>query len=414
MRFFYTLFIYFYASALYVCSLFNVKARLWCKGRKNLFAILKADCAGKNNVYWFHCASLGEFEQGKPLIRKLKDNLPGITVLVTFFSPSGFEVKKNDPIADVISYLPIDTPCNVRKFLEIVNPKAAIFVKYEYWYNFIDKLAESKIPFYYIAAIYRPSQHFFKKYGKWFANQLKKASFFFVQNEESKSLLHSIGIDNVEITGDTRFDRVHAVASSSCQLNFVCDFKKNKKLIVAGSTWKHDEKLLVPLLESFKSNYKLIIAPHLVDKEHISNILNYFSGYKTVCYSACNNLDLAEYQVLIIDSIGLLSKIYKYADISYIGGGFETGLHNILEPAVFGVPLFFGPHYKKFNEAVELVRLGGAFSIHNSAEMNHLALKLDSDTEYYNNVCTICKKFVQNNIGASDKIFNILKSVNYE
>ena len=414
MRFFYTLFIYLYAFALYVSSLFNAKARLWCQGRKNLFAVLKAECADKDNVYWFHCASLGEFEQGKPLILKMKENLPGITVLVTFFSPSGFEVKKNDPVADIISYIPLDTLSNARKFLEIANPKAAIFVKYEYWYNFIAELSEFKIPFYYISAIYRPSQHFFKKYGQWFVNQLKKTSFFFVQNEESKLLLHSVGIDNVEITGDTRFDRVHAVASSLYQLDFVCDFKKNKKLIVAGSTWEPDEKLLNQLLEAFKRDYKLIIAPHLIDKEHISNILNCFSGYKTVCYSDREYLDLSEYQILIMDTIGLLSKIYKYADISYIGGGFKTGLHNILEPAVFGIPLFFGPHYKKFNEAVELVRLGGAFSINNSAEMNQLLLRLDNDTEYYTNVCNICEKFVQNNLGASDKIFNILKSVNYE
>lgn len=414
MRFFYTLFIFLYAFALYIASAFNNKARLWCLGRKNLFEILNAKCSGKEFIYWIHCASLGEFEQGKPLIQKLKENIPGITVLVTFFSPSGFEVKKNDPIADIISYIPIDTPHNARKFLQIVNPKAVVFVKYEYWYNFMDLLFESNIPFYYISAIYRPSQHFFKKYGKWFATQLKKASFLFVQNEESKSLLKSIGINNVEITGDTRFDRVYEIASKPYQLDFVCDFKNNIKLIVAGSTWEPDEKLLVTLLDSLKSNFKLIIAPHLIDKEHVKNILNCFSAYKTLCYSDYDKQDLSHFQVLIIDTIGLLSKVYKYADFSYIGGGFETGLHNILEPAVFGVPLFFGPHYKKFNEAIELVRLGGAFSIHNSSEMNHLVVMLNSDIKYYNDVSAICKKFVQNNLGSSDKIFNLLNSVNYE
>ncbi len=414
MRFFYTLVIYLYKFGLWIASPFNSKARLWCEGRKNVFTFLKNNCSEKKLIYWVHCASLGEFEQGKPLILKLKEKIPGITILVTFFSPSGFEVKKNDPVADIISYLPIDTPHNAKRFIEIVNPKVVIFVKYEYWYNYMDTLYNLKIPFYYISAIFRPSQHFFKTYGKWFADQLKKASFFFVQNEESKSLLNSIGIDKVEITGDTRFDRVFAIASKSYQLDFVLDFKSNKKLIVAGSTWEPDEYLLLQLLDAHNCNFKLIIAPHLIDQNHIDNIVNNFSSYKVLRFSECDRQDLSKYQVLIIDSIGLLSKIYKYADYSYIGGGFETGLHNILEPAVFGTPLFFGPHYKKFYEATELVRLGVAFPVHNFSEMNSSLTKLDSDFEYYNNVSAICKQFVYSNLGSSDKIFNLLNSVIYE
>ena len=267
----------------------------------------------------------------------------------------------------------------------------------------------SMVPFYYISAIFRPSQYFFKPYGKWFARQLKNCTYFFVQNEVSKDLLHSIGIDQVEITGDTRFDRVYDISQQQYELDFVQDFcKEDTKLIVAGSTWGPDEQLLKQLLEKLPANYKLVLAPHVTDAKHIGQIKELFQEFPTVCYTEKESKDLSTYRVLVIDTIGILSKIYKYSYISYIGGAFETGLHNILEAAVFGVPLFFGPKYQKFNEAVQLVALQGAFSITSYEEMLQKCQLYASSPEEYSKVCQICKEFVESNLGSCEKIMRKL------
>lgn len=407
MRLLYTLFIHLYSGAIAIAALFNEKARLLFKGRKAIFSQLAEKCAGKN-VIWLHAASLGEYEQGKPLIQKLKQRYPNATFLVTFFSPSGYEVKKNDPDIDVVCYLPADTPRKVRRFLNAVQPKVAFFVKYEYWYNFIKGLKDREIPFYYLSAIFRPSQYFFKSYGRWFARQLHTCTHFFVQNEQSSQLLQSIGIENVTITGDTRFDRVYAISQQNESLDFMEDFKGNAKLLVVGSSWQPDETVVHQILADIKNEYKIVFAPHVINKEHINGIKSLFSGEKIICFSERENQNLAEYNLLIIDTIGLLSRIYRYADVAMVGGGFETGLHNTLEAAVYGIPVFFGPHYAKFNEAIELVRREGGFSVQNADEMRQIMSRFHSDPAFYQHTCQVCFDFVKENLGACDKILDVV------
>ena len=410
MRFLYSIFIQCFSLIIRVASLLSKKAQLWCAGRKNIFSMLEEKCADKKNIIWFHCASLGEFEQGKPLMEKIKQSEENITLLVTFFSPSGFEVKKDDKIAEIITYLPIDTPKNAKRFIQIVKPQKVFFVKYEFWYNYIHELSQAEIPFYYVSAIFRKNQHFFKIYGSWFLKQLKKCSFFFIQNEDSKKLLNQHGISNSLITGDTRFDRVYAIAQQNYTLDFVTSFKQEKKLLVAGSTWQQDEKLLSELFQKIHLDYKLVIAPHLIDKNRIEQIKKRFSSFSTVCFSEKATEDISKAQILIIDTIGILSKVYKYADVTYIGGAFKTGLHNILEAAVFEKPIFFGPHFQKFNEAIELVHRGAAFPITQAAEIAQKITEFQINPAYYQSICTICKSYVAQNLGATDKILEIIKN----
>jgi len=408
MPFFYSLFVHCYAGLIKVASLFSKKAKLWCRGRKNVFPVLKEKCTGKGNVVWFHCASLGEFEQGKPLMEKIKQQDEKVTILVTFFSPSGFEIKKNTPVADIVAYLPMDTRKNAKNFIQIVKPQKVFFIKYEFWFNYMQELAKNQIPFYYVSAIFRENQYFFKRYGKWFLKQLKKCSFFFVQNEKSKELLQKHEIENAIVAGDTRFDRVYNIAHQSYTLDFIVSFKEEKKLLVAGSTWLPDEKLLSKLFPQINRNYKLIIAPHCIDNNHIAQIKKCFDSFSVVCFSEKEAKTVTNYDVLIIDAIGILSKVYKYADISYLGGAFKTGLHNILEAAVFEKPVFFGPHYQKFNEAVELVKNGGAFSVKKASEMAEIMHRFDNNPPLYHATCNICKNFVAQNLGATEKIINHL------
>ena len=408
MRFLYSLFIQIHSGLIKSAAHFSKKAKLWCAGRKNFWHFLEEKCQDKKNIIWFHCASLGEFEQGKPLMQKIKQE-KNITLLVTFFSPSGFEVKKNDPIADIVAYLPVDTKKNAKKFIIVVKPQKVFFIKYEFWYNYIYELSKNNIPFYYVSAIFRENQYFFKSYGKWFLKQLKKCSCFFVQNENSKHILLQHGIQNVKVTGDTRFDRVYEIAQQPYSLDFISSFKNDKKLLVAGSTWLPDEKLLSELFSKINANYKLVIAPHEVNPNHIEKIKKLFNSFSVVCYSEKENNDFSNDDVLIMNTIGLLSKIYKYADISYIGGAFKTGLHNILEAAVFEKPIFFGPHYQKFNEAVALVENGAAFPIIHAAKMAQKLIDFENNPKFYHNICEICKNYVIQNLGATDKIlFSIL------
>lgn len=391
-----------YTFGIFIASIFSKKARLWIKGRKNLFKKLENTFRGDEQPIWIHSASLGEYEQARPLIEKIKQEQPDTKILVTFFSPSGYEVRKNDTLPDYIFYLPADTQRNARRFLQIVRPRMAIFIKYEFWFNYMSQLGRQNIPFYYVSAIFRPEQYFFKPYGKWWAGQLAKAAGFFVQNEESRQLLNGIGIGQVEVCGDTRFDRVYAIANQPYSLDFVEQFKQNGKLIVAGSTWGPDEALLAQLLTHL-SGYKLIVAPHEISRK--ADVLKTFEAFKTVCYTELSNNALPDAEVLIIDTIGLLSKIYKYSEISYIGGAFKTGLHNILEAGVFGVPLFFGPKYSHFNEAVQLVTKKGAFSIQNYSEMLEILQHFEKDPDFYEQTCAICRQYVQDNIGACTRIY---------
>lgn len=402
MRVLYTIGIWFYGLGIHVAALFNEKARQWVSGRKGIFVELERVFSGKANPVWVHCASLGEYEQAKPIIEKIKKEQSETQILATFFSPSGYTQAIKKPLADYNYYLPLDLPNNAKRFLDIVNPKAAVFVKYEFWYNFMHQLHKRAIPFYYISAIFRENQHFFKPYGRWFSRQLRQASHFFVQTEKSKQLLERIGIKQVTVCGDTRFDRVKAIAAQGKPMDFMETFRNGMKIIVAGSSWGPDEQLLAQLLQHFP-DYKLVVAPHEIDRA--LEVKQIFAAYKTVLYSTKEESNLADAQVFIIDTVGILSRLYQYSYVSYIGGAFKTGLHNILEAAVYGRPIFFGPHYDHFNEAVQLVELKGAFSIHSSEEMREIMTKFDKQPDYYTQTCDICLRYVEHNSGAADIIY---------
>ena len=402
MRGLYTIGIWFYGLGIRIASLFNEKAKQWVRGRKGIFAELEKAFDGKSHPVWVHCASLGEYEQAKPLIEKIKKEQPEIKILTTFFSPSGYIQAVKKPLADYNFYLPLDLPCNARKFIDIVQPKAAIFVKYEFWFNYMRQLSQKSIPFYYISAIFRENQHFFKSSGRWFAEQLRQATHFFVQTEKSKKLLESIDIKQVTVCGDTRFDRVKAIAEKVEPFPFMETFCQNKKIIIAGSSWGPDEHLLAQLLQHFP-DYKLVVAPHEISRT--PEVKETFATYKTALYTSMKEEELADTQVLIIDTIGILSRLYQYSTVSYIGGAFKTGLHNILEAAVYGKPLFFGPHYDHFNEAVNLVALKGAFSVNSTAEMQAIMEKFEQNPDYYAQTCEICQQFVADNSGAADTIY---------
>lgn len=402
MRGLYTIGIWFYGLGIRIASLFNEKAKQWVRGRKCIFAELEKAFDGKTYPIWVHCASLGEYEQAKPLIEKIKQEQPRIRILTTFFSPSGYVQAVKKPLADYNFYLPLDLPCNARKFIDIVQPKAAIFVKYEFWFNYMRQLSQKSIPFYYISAIFRENQHFFKSSGRWFAEQLRQATHFFVQTEKSKKLLESIDIKQVTVCGDTRFDRVKAIAEKVEPFPFMETFCQNKKIIIAGSSWGPDEHLLAQLLQHFP-DYKLVVAPHEISRT--PEVKETFAASKTALYTSMNEEELADTQVLIIDTIGILSRLYQYSTVSYIGGAFKTGLHNILEAAVYGKPLFFGPHYDHFNEAVNLVALKGAFSVNSTAEMQAIMEKFEQNPDYYAQTCEICQQFVADNSGAADTIY---------
>ena len=402
MQIIYTIGIWFYGLGIRVAALFNEKARLWVRGRKGIFTELERAFSGKTNPVWVHCASLGEYEQAKPLIEKIKQEQPDTRILTTFFSPSGYTQAIKKPLADHIFYLPLDLPTNVNRFLDIVQPKAAIFVKYEYWYNFMQQLHQRAIPYYYISAIFRENQHFFKSYGHWFAKQLRQATHFFVQTEKSKRLLETIGVEQVTVCGDTRFDRVKAIADRVEPFDFMETFRQDRKVIVAGSTWGPDEQLLAQLLQHFP-DYKLVVAPHEINRT--PEVKQTFAAYKTALYSSKEENNLADCQVFIVNTIGILNRLYQYSTVSYIGGAFKTGLHNILEAAVYGKPIFFGPHYDHFNEAVNLVAQKGAFSIHSPEEMREIMTKFEQNPEYYDQICDICQKYVAQNSGAVDIIY---------
>ena len=405
MRGLYTIGIWFYGLGIRVAALFNEKARQWVRGRKGLFAELERTFAGKSDPVWIHCASLGEYEQAKPLVEKIKQEQPDTQILVTFFSPSGYTQAVKKPLADYNFYLPLDLPDNAKKFLDIVQPASAIFVKYEFWYNFMQQLHQKAIPFYYISAIFRENQHFFKPYGRWFAKQLQQASHFFVQTEKSKQLLENIDIHQVTVCGDTRFDRVRAIAAQVQPFDFMESFRNGKKIIVAGSTWGPDEQLLAQLLQDFPE-YKLVVAPHEISRT--PEVKQTFSAYKTALYSSKEESNLDDAQVFIIDTIGILNRLYQYSTVSYIGGAFKTGLHNILEAAVYGKPIFFGPHYDHFNEAVQLVALKGAFSVNSVDEMKEIMSKFENNPEFYTQTCDICQQYVTQNSGAAEIIYKTI------
>ncbi|WP_396155281.1 3-deoxy-D-manno-octulosonic acid transferase [Flavobacterium macrobrachii] len=385
---------------------FSPKMKLFVNGRKTVFETLEQKINSSDKTIWFHAASLGEYEQGLPVMEKIKAKFPNHKIVVTFFSPSGYEVRKNNTIADATVYLPLDTKSNAKKFLKLVHPEMVFFIKYEFWPNYLNELKKTNVTTYLISGIFRENQAFFKWYGGFYRKALKTFDYFFVQNESSKKLLQSLGFQNVKISGDTRFDRVVAILERDNSLDFIANFKDNKTTIVIGSSWPKDEELLINYINQSSENIKFIIAPHNIKEEQISNLKSQITK-KTVLFSEKNNLDLSNFNVFIIDTIGILTKIYSYADIAYVGGGFgNPGVHNLLEPATFGIPIIVGPNYSHFAEATALVHQEGCISINIQNELNEAFDNLISNEDIRHEKGHICETFVQMNKGATQTIMN--------
>ncbi len=403
-----------YALCITLAAPFNKKAALWAKGRKkwqqNLSQSLDS-CNKKGSLIWIHCASLGEFEQGRPLIEALRIKHPNHLILLSFFSPSGFESKKNYDKADIVCYLPIDNPINAKKWVELFNPSIAIFVKYEFWYDYLSALKSRKIPIYLVSGIFRPNQAFFKSWGSVFRKMLGFYTKLFVQNEDSLLLLDSIGIQNVEICGDTRVDRVLQIKEEKTVYSVLENFKYSSRILICGSTWPADESIIIDFWHKYLAakGWKIIIAPHEIHEKKIDDLKKMFSATPALLYSETSKSTEAELRntkILIIDNVGMLSRLYRYANAAYIGGGFGKGIHNTLEAAVYHIPIFFGPNNKKFAEAQDLLELGIGFEIENRTELSVIFESLD-----YVLVKKNAAAYIELQRGATDKIMNELSLV---
>lgn len=395
-----------------LAALFSPKLKLFVEGRKTVFETLDSHLKKDDRTFWFHAASLGEYEQGLPVMEKIKTEFPEHKIVLTFFSPSGYEVRKNNMIADVTVYLPLDTLANAKKFIALVRPEKAFFIKYEYWPNYLRELQKVTIPTYLISGIFRENQSFFKWYGGFYRRALHAFSHFFVQNDTSKKLLQQIGFNQVTVSGDTRFDRVVTILQRDNNLDFIERFKNNTPTIVIGSSWPKDEEFLVSYINQTKAHVKFIIAPHNIKSEQIQNLKSQITQ-QSILYSdlvTTPDLNLQDFNVFIIDTIGLLTKIYSYADLAYVGGGFgNPGVHNILEPATFGIPIVIGPNYSHFAEATALVHQGGCISISSTTELTESFDALLQNKDERLEKGHICSTFVQMNKGATDKILKSLK-----
>jgi 3-deoxy-D-manno-octulosonic-acid transferase len=406
----YNIFLLLYRAGVQCYALFNDKAKKWIDGRRLWQQKMAAALPAGEKRIWVHCSSLGEFEQGRPLIESLKVKYPKYKIVISFFSPSGYEVRKDYAHADYICYLPMDGKGNAKAFVRLMNPALAVFVKYEFWYYYLEELHITKTPTIIIAAAFRNGQAFFEWYGKLFRSLLDCFSWIFVQDEQSKKLLEGIGFSkNVSISGDTRYDRVAEIAAKRRAIPIAEKFKGNSKLVIAGSTWPGDEKILKECMAFLPTGWKMIIAPHEIDAAHIQSIQSLFNG-EVLLYSSLQSggSDLGQ-RVLIIDNIGLLSALFAYGDIAFIGGGFQKGgIHNILEPAVFGLPIIFGPVYEKFVEAKKLVELQYAFAVNNSEECNMILLRLVEDV-YRAQIHNALKTFMKQNTGAAGNILGLIE-----
>ncbi len=423
MRLLYNIFIFLYTVAVNIAALFNAKAKLWVAGRKNIFEKINSSVKPGEELIWFHCASLGEFEQGRPVMERIKKQEPGVKILLTFFSPSGYEIRKDYEFADYVFYLPMDSAANAKKFVQSLNIKAAFFVKYEFWFNYLHELKNKKVPTYMISGIFRDDHYFFKWYGGWAKKQLTAFTEFFLQDEHSKTILSKNGFTNSIVVGDTRFDRVYEIAQNKKEFPLVKLFvglpagasakAGNSIVIICGSTWPKDESLVVSseyLEKRIKSQeVRLIIAPHEIHESHIESIEKLFGKHKTIRYSKATEQNVLNSNILIIDNIGMLASLYSYGNIAYIGGGFDDGIHSILEAAVYGLPVLFGPHYKKFHEAVELIQLQGAVSVNNKEELQKQFELLLIDKTELEKRSVICKNYVLNKKGVSEKIIAAIK-----
>lgn len=401
--------IFLYASIVRLVASFNAKAKLMVDGHKEVFDKLKAEISPNTKYMWLHAASLGEFEQGRPIIEHLKRTHPEYKVLLTFFSPSGYEVRKNYELADIVCYLPFDSKKNAKKFVDLAKPSIAIFIKYEFWYNYVNQLTKRDIPVYMVSAIFRPNQMFFRFYGKSMRKILHLYKCIFVQDEQSNELLKSIGVKNAEVCGDTRFDRVCDIYKQAKHLPLLDVFTKNQdgtkiKTLVAGSSWPRDEDVFVPYFNGEK-DIKLIIAPHEIHESHLMYIE---SQVKRPCvrYSKATFENIANCDCVIIDSIGLLSSVYRYGEVAYIGGGFGVGIHNVLEAAVYGMPTIFGPNFKKFREARQLIEDGGSYSVHDYLSFKGLMDEFMQYPETLELAGKQAKKYVDSNSGVVVKVMS--------
>ena len=400
----YNLFVTCYWGAIYVASFFgNPKAKLWIEGRKNSFQNLRTQLKPEHHRIWVHAASLGEFEQGRPLIEKIKEQHPEVQIFLTFFSPSGYEVRKNYCGADYIFYLPMDSKRNAQRFIDLVNPQKVLFIKYEFWYHYLSALKKRNIPVYLCSANFRENQMFFKWWGGWYRKLLHFFSHFFVQTATSKQLLESIGLSNLTITGDTRFDRVYAIASQAREIPDLKTFVGESQCFIAGSTWEPDEELITRYINETTRPVKYILAPHEIQTTHIERLEKSIKK-RTIRFSNKDNASLSDYDVLIIDNIGMLSSLYRYGKVGYIGGGFGKGIHNILEAAVFGLPVLFGPNHLKFQEAIDLIQEGAAFPINTYDDLKTKLDELFGNAETLDMTGKIAASFVKRNIGATEKI----------
>lgn len=417
----YNIIMYIYQAGIAIYSHFNEKVKKMWIGERAAFGVLQKQVEPNAKYVWFHAASLGEFEQGRPLIEKIKKEYPNYKILLTFFSPSGYEVRKNYEQADIVTYLPIDTVANAQRFLRIVRPVMAFFIKYEFWYNYLHILRHRNIPVYSVSSIFRPNQIFFRPYGRQYAAVLKCFSHFFVQNDLSKSLLAKIGINNVTVVGDTRFDRVLQIKDNSKKLPLIDKFIGNQdvklangvtnslhRVFVAGSSWLPDEEIFIKYFNEH-NDWKLIIAPHIIADTHLRQILQLLKGKKVVLYTEATETNVADADVLVINCFGLLSSIYHYGDVAYVGGGFGAGIHNVLEAAVWGIPVVFGSNNKRFAEAQGLLASGGGFEIDNYEKFALIMDRFRSDKDFLQNSGNTAGSFVKQLSGATNKVFSDIK-----
>ena len=404
----YNIAIYIYLIGVAIASCFNKKVKKMWAGERQALKVLREKVDPNARYIWFHAASLGEFEQGRPLMEYLRKTHPEYKILLTFFSPSGYEVRKNYEGADIICYLPLDTIRNARRFLRAIKPVMAFFIKYEFWYNYLHILQHRGIPTYSVSSIFRPDQIFFQWYGKGYGRVLKCFTHFFVQNIESKNLLAKLDIHDVEVVGDTRFDRVLQIKEASKQLPIVEKFSENtSKVFIAGSSWLPDEEVFLKYFNLHK-DWKLIVAPHVIGEDHLAQIFELLKGRRVVRYTEATEENVKDAEVLIIDCFGLLSSIYHYGTISYVGGGFGVGIHNVLEAAVWDIPVIFGPNNKRFQEAQGLIMAGGGFEINDYQSFRDLMLRFETDEMFLQTSKKHAGEFVKGRAGATEKIMGSL------
>lgn len=404
----YNIVIYIYLIGVAIASCFNKKVKKMWAGERQALKVLREKVDPNARYIWFHAASLGEFEQGRPLMEHLRKTHPEYKILLTFFSPSGYEVRKNYEGADIICYLPLDTIRNARRFLRAIKPVMAFFIKYEFWYNYLHILQHRGVPTYSVSSIFRPDQIFFQWYGKGYGRVLKCFTHFFVQNIESKNLLAKLDIHDVEVVGDTRFDRVLQIKEASKQLPIVEKFTENtSKVFIAGSSWLPDEEVFLKYFNLHK-DWKLIVAPHVIGEDHLAQIFELLKGRRVVRYTEATEENVKDAEVLIIDCFGLLSSIYHYGTISYVGGGFGVGIHNVLEAAVWDIPVIFGPNNKRFQEAQGLIMAGGGFEINDYQSFRDLMLRFETDEMFLQTSKKHAGEFVKGRAGATEKIMGSL------